>query len=1185
MPNTIRKFISVILFSVIAQFSYADDIDLIDEEISVNANVLFIMDLSGSMGDNCVGATNPDGSCISTRLSALQGAFQDIVADNDFDKVNFGLSVYSGAEDSSKGASVAHGIAYPISPVTGDAASNTLAQDFLTRAPDFVHPGVAPNNSFMPDAGTMNTREYISLLSSTWAADGSTPIVDALYEATLYFRGEEVNAGKYPPSDIRSAHPATYTGDIFSESITTTTPVCDTSNRVYCAKGSCGPTESCTTNTSTTTSDIDTGGCTLNTGVRAYCNSGETSCGLRSGCTSTDYTYTRFCGSSYPTISSCSTAFPNWYACETYEDTSVTTNSEGQEVLTTTTQVKCKEDLTYYNCDGADNYSCPTTYESCNRCPDDETETTIIGTGTYVSPIVDECGTNGIILLTDGGPTANTTADLVTNKIGTYAQGCQNAPSPGTETQVYGRCGPELAKYLNETDHADGSTSVPDIDGIQNVLTYTVGLGLTPGSEEANYMDDIASDGGGEFVSANDRASLVTAFKDAILGISSAQARSFASPSYSIDASNSLSHDGDVYIPVFDKDGVVWPGNLKKYKLNADGELVGFNDVVAVDANGALLANVRDLWSTVDSTDVIRSGGAANKINPTSRNIKTDNGTAIVALNDSVSNTDFGATVDSVLKVELIKYIKGFNPDDTPRYHMGDIIHSKPVQLIKSGTTSDTKTIFVGTNEGFLHGFNDADGTELFAYMPSELLPNIQKQYTKAATNGHIYGVDGPITLWIDETSTKSNPVLYGNGKLDDAYGEKAYLFFGLRRGGYKFYALDVTNPADPQLVWEPKRLAVNSGNSWSQPVVAMLKTDLATSSNPPKPVLVIGGGYSEDADGDEIPAEGNAVYIIDAIDSSTGGDIIWQTPTSSSLAPDGAIANAIPSRIRVIDIDRNGSIDRLFFGDTGGNIWRVDLNASYYDTNAGNDGDLSKATLYKVAELGGSGTENRKFFEEPDVAIFRQAGKYVATIAIGSGDRTRPLDQTVDDKFYVLYDKEVFIEPTASMITMDSSTGGLKASNTVALSDLSDATFRGWHKDLTSTNGEKVLASAVTYNNKVLFTTFGTTSVTTTTGGCSTQNTNEARLYIMDLLLGVENTNEIGGHGEILGTPHLYFGELKQKNSNNSCDTANGDMACVREVIGRVGKAGPFAIPAQEGGIAEPETMPRVYWFDNEKI
>ncbi|WP_299880921.1 pilus assembly protein [uncultured Cocleimonas sp.] len=1160
----LNKILATIIFAIFSTVS-ADDIDIIDSETLLNANILFVMDLSGSM-KWCPGAYIRDEYCATgpTRLDELRGAFQDIIADTDFDNVNFGLSLFSGGGQGAQGSSVAHGIRYPVSPIIG-----TLAQDELSKT-GFVHPGTAPNNSFMPDAGTYNSREYLSLFASDtsiWNAYGSTPIVDALFEAALYFRGEDVNAGKYPASDIRSAHPSTFTGAGYSTTSTTSTPSCDASTRQTCTKGSCGTSEICTATTGSTTSATDTGGCTLQTGNRAYCGTGETSCGLGSGCVSDDYTYTKYCGTSHATISSCQAAHPTWYACETYEDTSTVVNDEGFETTTTTTQVRCKEDRTYYNCDAADNYSCPTTGESCTKCPDAVTTNEPSFSGTYKSPIIEECSNNGIILLSDGGPTENTTADLIHGKIGTYAQGCQNAPSPGTNTQVYGRCGPELAKYLATEDHADGSTSVPDINGVQSVATYTVGLSLLAGSEEAEYLEEIAEDGDGTFVTANDRAGLTKAFKDAILGIAGTKGRSFAAPSYSIDTSNLLSHGNSVYVPVFDKDGVVWPGNLKKYQL-IGGVLSDAAGDPAVDSSGALLSSARDMWSSVAPTDIIRSGGAANKIDADNRTILTDNGSStspsLISLNTSIANSEFGitgtSTADNALKSDLVKYIKGINPDDdTERFHMGDIIHSKPVQLLKA---DGSKYIFVGTNEGYLHAIDDSDGTEVFAYMPQDLLPNIKRQYEKNIDGGHIYGVDSPITLWIDETG--SSPAEYGNGVLDP--GEEAYLFFGLRRGGKHYYALNVTQPATPVLIW---RKQFGTGDSWSQPVVAKLKEHNKTQTTP---VLVIGGGYNEDASGNQIDG-GNAVFIVDAIDSTTGGDIIWETPTAAKYAPNGSIAtnDAVPSRIRVLDIDRNGSIDRLYFGDTGGNIWRADLNASVYDSDTSNDGNISEAKLYKIASLGGADAANRKFFEEPDIAVFRQKGGYVASIAIGSGDRTRPLDDSVNDKFFVVYDTEAFVEPTSTTALL--------------LSDLIDSTaitagvtHKGWYKNLISTTGEKVLSTAVTFQNKVMFTTFGTTSITTSTNGCSTSNTNEARLYILDLLSGNEDTNVVASSGEILGTPQIIFEGLQAENGG-TC----GKDDCVRKTIVRVGKAGPFALPAAGNASPVPDTLPRVYWFDNE--
>lgn len=1211
MLNSVKKLISLTILSVISFYSYADDIDIINTEKLTDTNVLFVMDLSGSMNWKLDEDKDAKGDAKDpSRLQVLRGAFQDIVSDTDFDGINIGLTMFSGDAQGGVGKGRAHGIVYPVSPITAtpiDPATGLPsspiagydAQTLLSKTsetPGFVHPGTSPNNSYMPAAGSMDTRQYLSAFSNDttiWDAGGSTPIVDALFEAAIYFRGESVHFGRHIASDFRSAHPSTYSGEL-TENTTTVTPACTTANRITVAKGSGDPTESCVTNIVNETRNDMTGGanCVINSGRTATCAEGSTSCALGTNCALQAPTpLTRVCSSSHTTIASCMTANPSYHSCVENTNPGCTTDDEGQTVCNPTTTVICKEDVALYACDDIDNYTCDFPVETCTRCPDDIVNTTIDGDGIYKSPIVDACTKNGVILLSDGFPTSNNSADLVATKIGAgYANGCNSGSASG-------RCGPELAEFLANEDHADGSTSVPNIDGLQNVVTYTVGLALPPTSPASIYLKDIATSGDGSFVNANDRAELTEAFKQAITSISG-KARTFSAPSYSVDTSTLLSHGNDVYVPVFDRYGVVWPGNLKKFQIDSDGVLVDVNGDPATDAQGALLNTARDSWATTDVSNAITGGGAANMLpKPKDRKLYTDAGVVSFPANLKSHKLEDGnsnitkdllgdASMDNDYRKDLLKYISGENPDKTARFHMGDIIHSKPVQLVRA---DGSKTIFVGTNEGYLHAIDDADGSEIFAFMPEVLLSNIDKQYSSTISPQHIYGVDGPITLWIDERG--SNVENYGNGKLDA--GEEAYLFFGLRRGGNYYYAIDITKSDEPKLIWKTQLgTAGTVGDSWSQPVVAMLKQGSDTSE--PNPVLVIGGGYSEDTNGDEVSGKGNAVYIVNAVDTDDPngvplGGVIWKSPTNTTYAPHGAVANAVPSRVRVLDIDRNGSIDRLYFGDTGGNIWRVDLNASYYDGNTSNDGNISEAKLYKIAELGSSGTDSvdRKFFEEPDVAVFRQAGKYVATIAIGSGDRTKPLDASVDDRFFVLYDKEVFIEPSAttSKITMDSGSGGLKASSAVTLSDLSDPDFRGWHKDLTSSDGEKVLASAVTYNNKVMFTTFGTTSITTSTNGCSTLNTNEARLYIMDLLLGVENINEVFSNDEILDKPQLYFGELKDKNTGNTCDTANGDKNCVRDVKICAGKKClASGLPAQEAGIAQPETLPRVYWFDNEK-
>jgi len=217
-----------------------------------------------------------------------------------------------------------------------------------------------------------------------------------------------------------------------------------------------------------------------------------------------------------------------------------------------------------------------------------------------------------------------------------------------------------------------------------------------------------------------------------------------------------------VYVPVFDREiGTgLWPGNLKKYKINENGVLLDADNNPALDnTTKALLDEAKDLWATTDSTDAIRSGGAANKIVPgVNRKVYTDNGTDEILITTNIPNIDFGltdSTEDTNLKADLVTFIRGTDPsDNSARNHMGDIIHSKPVQLSYNPLDEDDVT----------------NGTEAYAYMPRELLKNINKQYSQSATD-HIYGVDGPITLWLDESN--SSPLKVGNGILDSGWFKK----------------------------------------------------------------------------------------------------------------------------------------------------------------------------------------------------------------------------------------------------------------------------------------------------------------------------------------------------------------------------------------------------------------------------
>jgi len=405
-------------------------------------------------------------------------------------------------------------------------------------------------------------------------------------------------------------------------------------------------------------------------------------------------------------------------------------------------------------------------------------------------------------------------------------------------------------------------------------------------------------------------------------------------------------------------------------------------------------------------------------------------------------------------------------------------------------------------------------------------------------------------------------------------------LFFGLRRGGNTYYALNVTNPSQPSLAWQIKSEGVFSqlGETWSKLTLAKLryKKDGSTLFDN---VLVFGGGYDNRLDDEglalsnNMPSniKGNGVYIVNA----KTGDLIWSYSG-------GDLKHSVPSSIRVLDIDRNGSIDRLYFGDTGGNIWRADLNIDDTDDDASLHDVTQDARIHKFAQLGGNGANARKFFYEPDIAVFNHSGKSRLIISIGSGYRSHPSNSAIKDRFYVLNDENFFEAPSQTP-------SPLTEYHLVDSGSLNGEAFlpsrKGWFMRLSNGTGEKALASPLIFNNKVMFTTFTKVSPVPSTNACLSAVDNQTRAYVLDLLTA-SATADIDGDGninsndesvaissnEILGTPQLVF------NKPSNC-TKEG---CDHFVDVRVGDLSTALIDknTKNGGTNLGEQLPKVYWI-----
>jgi len=1125
IKNKISPLISVGLLCLLTSLTMADDTEIFKAEKPVAPpNVLFVFDNSGSMKYELTSeneAAREEDSRLGTLRVSLGRALDQIAIDPKIDDINIGMMNFSGHS----GSWLAHGPSYPVVSIKANA------QATLNSNGSFTHRGTSYQPAVV-NPGTDKTTDYLKTISSQWKGKGKTPLVDSLYEAALYMKGEVVDRGKKPPSNKRAAHPSTYTGLIGVSSSSTTNLVCNYKP------------------------------CGGNTGVN--CNATMRNC-----TTATEAWH--WCG--LASEAACLAANPTYTRCEAQTNTNCSRPclardeagsciSRGPEQCTTQNYFDCVEPVNTTTCE----------HEVCENVTNTDNE--IVGTATYNSPITEECQSSHIVLLSDGVATINTKSDdvatFITNK-GGNAGNCK----AGTSDE---RCGRELATYLANNDHL---TSGPNKEGEHLINVHTIGLSLADNDEgkaAKKFLEDVAHAGKGKSIFTSDPEVLVNELR----GFANPpvnKARSFSSPSYTLDPSSVLSHGSEVYLPVFKPtQSSVWSGNLKKFKLDAKGKLVGKGNVDASDATGSLNPIVKDYWANgaADSVDkdVVLDGGVANLLDPDARKLFTDNGATTMLDLD----TTYSGLSDTL--VHFIRGKKDGKADGAPRHHMGDIIHNKPIHL-SYGTNQGV--VFVGTNEGYLHAFDTNEGTEIFAYMPSSLLSNINPQF-QAVVNGanskHLYGIDGEMTLRHDDSNH--------NNIVDT--GEKVVLYFGLRRGGEKYFALDVSNPASPKLLWQKDSSSFSAlAHTWSKPVFAKLK--YGGSSALAKPVLIFGGGYSETTDSSgnisEKPLAGNAVYIVNA----NTGAVVWSTKVAEANGysiSSAKINNAVPSKVRVLDIDRNGSVDRLYFSDTGGNIWRVDLNASDLD-GSGDFANINKALLSKLASLGDS---KRKFFVEPDVAFFKYRGQYVLSVSIGSGDRSKPLSTGNDDYFFALFDENVLNVPDRSThrtMTMH------HLASAPTTEDLISPLRRnkGWKMKLATptVEGEKVLSTALTFQNNVLFTSFGKNKGTIHNADkCDRTTINVSKLYAVNLLNGgatldlngdgVINNNDLSvtvGLGEIVDTPQVVISKPKAKDGS-ACTPSD----CLRPFEIRAGKASlGFANNKTTTNQSTIGKLPRVYWID----
>ncbi len=268
---------------------------------------------------------------------------------------------------------------------------------------------------------------------------------------------------------------------------------------------------------------------------------------------------------------------------------------------------------------------------------------------------------------------------------------------------------------------------------------------------------------------------------------------------------------------------------------------------------------------------------------------------------------------------------------------LGDILHSDPVYVgspnrgyrykwpegslenddpyinFMAQHKDRTPMIYVGANDGMLHGFNadeksQGGGQELLAYVPVAVYPRLTE-----LTNPfyqHLSYVDG-------------------NFSVEDAYfsqnkrGWRTVLVGTLRNGGQGIYALDITDPNDFSES-NAKDIALWEITDQDDPDLGYSYGAVSIGRLPNGQwVAIFSNGYNNTAPDGYASVDGNAKLFV--VDLETGAITKIDTGVGQEEDIYGNRPNGLGSPT-LVDSDLDFISDRVYAGDLFGNLWKFDF-------------------------------------------------------------------------------------------------------------------------------------------------------------------------------------------------------------------------------------------------------------------
>jgi type IV pilus assembly protein PilY1 len=639
-------------------------------------------------------------------------------------------------------------------------------------------------------------------------------------------------------------------------------------------------------------------------------------------------------------------------------------------------------------------------------------------------------------------------------------------------------------------------------------------------------VDDLwhtAINGRGKYFSAADPTQVITGLRTALSYIDSQVG---AASSAATSTPNITLQDNDIFSNTFTT--VQWSGELTNKKINVvTGEVSAITTWTTSASLGLRVgasSDTRKIKMLDVATRTLKDFTYANL--PAADKLWFSNKCSIMEQCTNMSDANKAIVNDGAAIVGWLRGQQQYADNTLLRAYgksdagvpliLGDIASSKPAYVrvpsknysiagysdfVIANTTTKTvpgrkAAVYVAANDGMLHAFDAATGAENWAYVPRMTMKKLAIQASTAYRTNHQFTTDGSPEV-ADVQLTINNALVW-----------RTVLVAGLNAGGRGYYALDVTDPANPQPLWETcADAAVCTGvNNVPNLGLTFGNAQMGTwvdSTGKTKWVAFVTTGYNNVPNADNV-AGGNGQGALLILDINTGA-VLATTSTGSgdTTTPSGL------ARITGISLDpaTDPKITYIYGGDLLGQMWRFDLTtqgAPPAPVRMGNAGTTQPITVRPDVTMCKVDTRDAN-------GVVTSANKVV--VAFGTGQLLNSADVANKDlqSIYVLRDTNTSFTGiwrgatmTARPLTKTTSNAGdvYKVSGTAV--DLS--TQIGWYSDLSTNDRERVTVDPrIVTGSLNIVTNIPDASATCTVGG-------KSNIYQFDVCKGTGDSNNVVG-------------------------------------------------------------------------